>query len=146
MFVWKYYQEVRKWTRDPRYDTDGYYEFDLPADLRKRIERALTQSQLETDLGVSAEDLKESLRLLMGKGLEQSEAVQVIRHFLSIILRPDEKAKRVASGLDIKLGEDALARGRLPAMLSDVLKATNGSEAAIELFFGKKFVGALRKA
>lgn len=85
---------------------------------------------------VPFETLGAAIAALTASGLPTSQAITGIKSALENIIKPSEKAEKMAASLGVKFDAQALAAKGLDGVLNDVYKATGGNITKMAELFG----------
>jgi TP901 family phage tail tape measure protein len=90
---------------------------------------------LANSAGVTFKDVGNSLAFLTANGLSTAEATTGLRAIISSVIKPSEGASKAAKRLGIDFSTSAIKAKGFAAFISEVSKATNGSETELAKFF-----------
>ena len=91
---------------------------------------------LSAPLGVSLEEVAAGIATLTKNGIDGANATTQLNAIMAAILKPSDKAARIAGFYGVELGAAALETKGLTGFLSDLITKTKGSSEALSLILG----------
>ena len=91
---------------------------------------------LSAPLGVSLEEVAAGIATLTKNGIDGANATTQLNAIMAAILKPSDKAARIAGFYGVELGAAALETKGLTGFLSDLITKTKGSSEALALILG----------